>query len=409
MYGTAADPPCRLSLGRLKSIRQDMLQFSSFMDRRNTHLPESYWTAHQLCFIIHDVMTQALVSGEKCSVFRTTFKFRDDADHAAFEKADDVFVWLEQSRRVDERAALLVTTAFPAVLSDILHCFYEALETSRKAKLTISFMLVSKPLQESLYLLESVIADRSDFAEKLTFDPVKLWSQTGGGVEVHAKRIQKVIDALGEGDRFNAEYIAQLRYDKKAQDGFDGICNKAMHLFTNHDAIRTEPLNINFIFSGMDAKLTQWSYLYSRLPYLLAYMYCIVEHVYASIIPTDPVYLQDMDRRISALVLLWWETIEPPYKEPHLEKFVLTTRYRLFEHCREAGYRLPNRLDLETMADTGAFPDEPQAKVAERNLRYSQAAEVSGSPLIPPAIGKGPTLLLNLLLKIRRWLGKKAA
>jgi hypothetical protein len=253
-----------------------MLQFSSFANRVNTHLPESYWTAHQLCFIVHDVMTQLLVSGEKASAFSMTFKFRDEEDRAAFEKAEDIFVWLEQSRRVDEQAAFLVTTVFPAVLSDMLHCFYEALEVSRKAKLTISFMLVRKPLQESLYLLESVIADRSDFAEKLALDPVRLWSQTGGGVEVHAKRIQKVLDTLGESDRFNAEYLAQLRYDKNARDGFDGICNKAMHLFTSHDAIRTEPLNINFIFSGIDAKLTQWSYFYSRLPYLLVYLHRIV-------------------------------------------------------------------------------------------------------------------------------------
>jgi hypothetical protein len=275
---------------------------------------------------------------------------------------------------VDEQAAFLVTRAFPAVLSDMLHCFYEALEVSRKAKLTIGFMLVRKPLQESLYLLESVVADRSDFAEKLTLDPVKLWSQTGGGVDVHAKRIQKVINIIGEQHRFDAEYIAQLRYDKKARDGFDGICNKAMHLFTNHDAIRTEPLNINFVFSDIDAKLTQWSYFYSRLPYVLVYMHRIVEYVFATIMPTDPIYLQDMDRRISALVLLWWDTIEPPYTEPHLEKFVLTTRDWLVEHCRSAGYRPPNRVDLEKMADTGAYPDEPQAKIAERNLWYANAA-----------------------------------
>jgi hypothetical protein len=69
-----------------------------------------------------------------------------------------------------------------------------------------------------LFLLESVIADRSDFANKLATDPTKLWSQTAGGVEVHAKRIQKVLDVLDEGHRFNADYLAQLRYDKKAQD-----------------------------------------------------------------------------------------------------------------------------------------------------------------------------------------------
>ena len=203
-------------------------------------------------------MTQMLVSGQKSSIFNINIKFRDEADRLALEESNDVFVWLEQSRRVDERANLLVTTVFPAVLGDMLLCLYEALETSRKGKLAVSFMLLRKPLQESLFLLESVIVDRHDFAEKLASEPTKLWSQGAGGVEVHAKRIQKVLAILGETQRFDAKYIAQLRYDKAAQDGFDGICNKAIHLFTGHKAILTDPLNINFIFSNIGNITSQW-------------------------------------------------------------------------------------------------------------------------------------------------------
>ena len=89
----------------------------------------------------------------------------------------------------------------------------------------------------------------------------------------HANRIRKVLATLRDHRGYDAEYLAQLRYDKNAQDGFDGVCNKALHLFTGHDAIRTEPLNINFIFSDLDSMVTQWSYLYSRLPYLLSYIH----------------------------------------------------------------------------------------------------------------------------------------
>jgi hypothetical protein len=324
-------------------------------------------------------MTQLLVSGLRASAFTTAFEFRDAADHLAFEEADNVFDWLEQTRRTDERVTVLVATVFPKVLSDMLHCFYEALEISRKGKLTLSFMLVRKPLQESLFLLESILADRQDFADKLNADPVKLWSQGAGGLDVHTKRIQKVLNLLGESHRFDAQYLAQLRYDKAAQDGFDGICNKAMHLFTNHPSIRTEPLNINFIFSPSDSLRSQWSYLYSRLPYLLVYVHRIVEHVCASIAPTHAAYLWDMDRRISALVLLWWDTVEPLYAEPCLETFVLKTKDWLFQHCREAGYRAPRRRDLAKMANTGAYPGEPQAQMAERNRQFTVAAMASGS------------------------------
>ena len=165
-------------------------------------------------------------------------------------------------------------------------------------------MLLRKPLQESLYVLEAVIADRADFAQKLTEDPIKLWSQGIGGHEAHANNIQKVLEAVGENDRFDPHYLAQLRYDKNAEDGFDRICNKAMHLFTRHKSIKTEQMNINFIFSNWDGKQTEWSYIYSRLPYLLVYMHSIVEYVCESIAPTPPLCLNDVKRRISAQVLL---------------------------------------------------------------------------------------------------------
>jgi hypothetical protein len=48
-------------------------------------------------------------------------------------------------------------------------------------------------------------------------------------------------------------------------DGFAGMRNKALHLFTEHQALRTERLNINMIFSDDDARQTQWYYCYSRL------------------------------------------------------------------------------------------------------------------------------------------------
>lgn len=375
-----------------------MRQYSSLANRTNTILPPNKAAAHQLCFTVHDIMAQLLVSGQRAKAFRTHIEFRDDADRLAFENADDIFMWLDQSRRLDERADLLVTIVFPAVLSDMLHCFYEALESSRKAKLSIAFMLLRKPLQESLFLLESVIADRQDFGEKLNSEPMRLRSQKAGGIDAHAKRIQKVLELIGEDHRFDARYIAQLRYDKESQDGFDGICNKALHLFTDHKAIRTAPLNINFIFSDISSTMTQWSYLYSRLPYLLVYIHCIVEHVCATIAPTDPVYLDDMARRISAQVLLWWDTVEPSYYEQHLRNFVFQTRDWLFAHCKKAGYAAPSRPELAKMADTGAYPNELQNSIAERNLQFVHAAIASGSLIASPAGRAG-----GFLTKIRYW------
>lgn len=359
-----------------------MRNYPSITGKTGTFLPKTYWAGHELCFTLHDIMTQLLVSGERQSAFVTTFEFRDEADQNAFENADDVFAWLEQTRQIDERTILLVSTVFPRVLSDMLHCIYEALETSRKAKLGITYMLLRKPIQENLSLLETVVADRQQFAKSLIADPLLLRSQKMGGVEAHTKRIEKVLDVLGAANRFDARYLAQLRYDKAAADGFDGICNKAIHLFTEHKAIRTEPMNVNFIFSNWEAKLTQWSYLYSRLPYLLAYVHRLVEHVAATIMPTDPAYLHDMDRRISASILLWKEEIEPRYAHERLRLFVDETQGQLFAHCTEAAYRRPNKSDLERMAETGAYPGESEASVARRIAEFDRVAKSGIAPQI---------------------------
>jgi hypothetical protein len=355
-----------------------MRKLSSLTNRTNTSLPARHATAHDLCFTIHDVMTKLLICGRNASVFQMSFALQDEADRLAFEQMD-VFEWLDMSGRVDERADLLVTTVFPAVLSDMLHFIYESLETSRKGKLTIAYALLRKPLQESLSLLEYVVVDRAEFASRLAVNPVLLEGRAAGGVEQHNKRIQNVLDVLREQDRFDASYIAQLCYDNKSNDSFDGICQKAIHLFTKAPAILTEPMNINFIFSDIESAMTQWDYLYSRLPYLMVYMHLIVEYICGTIVKTDHVYVDDINRRISALVLLWWETVFPPYREAHLESFVDKTRSWLHLHCEKAGYRSPNRRDLIKMADTGAYPGEARASVAQRNLKYRLDAAACGS------------------------------
>jgi hypothetical protein len=86
-----------------------------------------------------------------------------------------------------------------------------------------------------------------------------------------------------------------------------------------------------------------------------------------------------MERRISALVLLWWETVEPNYADENLHKFVVQTGLTLSGRCQEAGYRDPTREDLVKMGDTGAYPRESRAKIAERNREFVRAAVASGS------------------------------
>jgi hypothetical protein len=85
---------------------------------------------------------------------------------SSLEQASEIFAWLEQNRRIEERADVLATTAFPALLSDLLHCAFEALVSFRKANLGLLNASPKVFAGQALFPRNNV-ADRLDFATKL--------------------------------------------------------------------------------------------------------------------------------------------------------------------------------------------------------------------------------------------------
>lgn len=144
-----------------------------------------------------------------------------------------------------------------------------------------------------------------------------------------------------------------------------------MHLFTGHHSIKTEDLNINFIFSGVKELPSQWKYFYSRLPYLLFYIYLVVERVLEDIAPTSEQYILDMMRRISAQFILASLDIEERYATYPNNKLVSSLSSWLTGHCVENDFPKPELSDLKKMAETGCFPNEPQESIDKRIASYS--------------------------------------
>lgn len=283
-------------------------------------LPEEFKPAHEFCFLLHDILVEALRSGEENEIFRGKIDFDDEEDQLAFGDATDIFDWLEKSGRLVDQGKVLSAIATPALLSDALLCIFDALKASERGRLSVAYMMLRKPIQESLFVFESMVLDETLFGELLANDPMKLRAEKAGGPDIQEVRVRGVLNAIRAKD-FDPRYIADLRYNKSAEDSFAGVCNQAMHLFTEHKAIRTSNLNINFIFSSMEAKHTQWAYLYSRLPYLLAYFRAVVEHLLARLSLTDPRYLADLQRRIDQAKSLWAQSVSEEYRCEPLRQF----------------------------------------------------------------------------------------
>ena len=315
-------------------------------------MPSEFSEAHNLCFLFHDVLVEALKSGEERNVFKGKVQFVNDEDREGFENASDIFEWLECTKKEADRGRILCSIVFPALLSDSLLCIYDALKASERGRLSTTYMLVRKPLQESLFLFEKMLIEPTEFGNLLAREPLKLRAGKAGGIEVHQRRIAASIDMVND-SRFSAEYITKLRYDKASEDSFDAICNQAMHLFTEHHAIRTSELNINFIFSGEDERLKQWKYLYSRLPYLLAYFYSIVEHVLEKIVVTDPAYLKLIKRRIFAQICLWSDTVTEDYWNEELATFVFGSHDWIRTEFEAKGLSAASKEKIVKLRNTG--------------------------------------------------------
>lgn len=365
--------------------------FGSLQNRKGTKLPEKFNFGHELSFLLHDIITNLYVTSKETNMFSVNIDIYEDEYKEFLENSEDIGKWILNTKEKNKSAKVLKTIVFPALLSDMLHCFYEALETSRKGKLTISYMLIRKPLQESLYLLEDIVLSELNFSDKFKknaesskLEPSEykknlkhLEFSSAGGKEGHAKRIEKIFEIMSSNFGLSPEYIAQLRYDKSSEDSFDIICNKAMHLFTTHEKIFTEPLNINMIFSGYSQFETQWAYLYSRLPYLLFYTWIIVEYLTNSIIETSQEYLDDIRRRVSALIILWWNEIDDFYKNEKLENFVKFQEEWLNNHCVKNGYKIPTKNNLIKIFKNGSFPNESKSSIKQRLKNYQDIYRIN--------------------------------
>lgn len=318
----------------------------------NNFLPKEFISGHELCFFIHDTLANILVNGEEEGVFNHEFDLEEKTAND-FENDENILEFLSENKLYEDRNKILKTIILPAILSDTLHCFYEALVSSKKGKLNITYMLIRKPIQETLYLLESIIIDEFTFGKNMSENPLKLRPSNAGGIEGHERRINIVLNKLGLSNLFSAKYLANLRYNKKCEDNFDGICNHAMHLFTEHEAIKTDKLNINFIFSDWESKLTQWAYLYSRLPYLLLYLYNIIEYLMEEIFPIQKLYIVEMELRISAHFVLWFEDLDELYYSDELLRIVESSKNNLNDFCINTLEKPFDKLIIENIANNG--------------------------------------------------------
>ncbi len=292
-------------------------------------LPEDFIFSHDFCLYLHDCLVQFIVEGEYGGVFQTTCKFKSNEEAEEFNKNPDlvIFDWLAEKGYSDVLGEVLLKTVFPALLSDFCHFVYEALSCSRKGKLTVAYALLRKPIKENLHYLEWLLADPEGLLSTLYNQPSK--ELAFGKISNPAKAkevIRKAISRTLYKDLYDAEFLYDLRFNKKVSYSLDASWNQAIHLITTKEPIATEQCNFNFVFSGDYEQLCQWQHIYMTLPWLLFYALDICEVLMAIIIKEPPSDIEEVLFHRSLGFLLWGHEflrfankLELP--EPNLKRF----------------------------------------------------------------------------------------
>lgn len=280
-------------------------------------IPKQYHFSHQYCFFLHDLLADVVVSGEKARIFNVSIKLRNksDAEEMSKRSGEELATWLEDNGYKDIVYLLTYKQICVALLSDLCHFVYEALECSQKGKLTVTYALLRKPFKENLFYLEWLLADPADFLRRFHFNSIKDLSVSGSrsvSPERKIAIIRKAMDKTKKKHWINPEFIYQLRYDKSVEFGLEKLWQRANHLITTFKFLETEDKNFNFVFSDDATRQSQWDYLYSFFPILLFHTMEIVEALIATFAKRKNEEYDITQLRTSIGLLLWIE--DGPWK-----------------------------------------------------------------------------------------------
>jgi hypothetical protein len=264
-------------------------------------LPQKYHFRHQYIFFLHDILAKIVKVGEKEGHFNQNIKL-DNADHQEIlksKKQEETYDTLMELGYADQLNLLLFKQIFVAVLTDFLQYIYTALETAEKGKLSVTYSLLRKPFKDNLFILEWILSEPDIFLsgfkstksyEEIAIDNIK---------QTDKIRIIKIANDRTGIPFLNAEFIYELRYDKSKPYGFESMWQQATHIITTSKHYRTEEMNLNFVFSDYNAKISQWENLYFLMPGLMLYTVNICWTIYHTLQPKSKIIDENMLSRIT--------------------------------------------------------------------------------------------------------------
>ena len=254
-------------------------------------VPPKFVARHEFCFYLHDMILHLLIEVENLKIRSGKFEI-SPSDQAIIQGTSEDFLdFLLKSDHRNQASRMLLNHVMVALVSDFLSFVYEGLIALSKRKFSVGFSLLRKPFKENLLHLSWMLADTVEYFEKFESSPATLMESRKTDQVARVKIIEKAIENCFIKDLFNAENIEKVIYDKNYDAGLASLFDKATHLVTGARAIRTEPLNLNFIFKDpRDDDIFESAY--SSISLVLMYAFTILSSELEKITPIDTSYVR---------------------------------------------------------------------------------------------------------------------
>lgn len=258
-------------------------------------LPQEYWKQQDYLLYVYDVIVDMLRQADRNKLSNFTLEFTDKEQATSFEKAEDIFEWMDKNGRHDTSIKIFESPVFFSLLKDFCFYIYESISCAERGKVTVAYTLLRKPIRDNLLYLEWLLSDKEEFYNKFLYGNVSDCDVSNRKVFTR-ERIEKIIKSasrkscMGKLMNYN-NLVYTLRFSNKEDIGLQRIWNQSMHLVTTSTNYTTDDGNLNFIFADEQIWKNYWNYYYLVMPQLMAYVIEICEALFLNVIKVDTLEL----------------------------------------------------------------------------------------------------------------------
>jgi hypothetical protein len=323
-------------------------------------LPKKYRPVNNICAIIYDQLTEIYKRANYKDLQEGNIKLDPKTQKLVKDLRENkihVLDWLKENELNDELTTLLTKNITLAVSSDFLNFIFESLSNAKRGKMTVAYALLRKPFMDELLILEQLLVDPHDFIQRF-FHSGNPEDYDPSDKNIDKKTIIKnAIGKLNANIVYTEDLIYDLRYNKSAPNGLNGMANHALHIVTRDKNYKTERQNLNFVFSGKDDFVEYWDHYYYFVPYLLIYSVSIIDTIIFNYLPDQA--NQDL-KAVKALrrfigTILWTEKTRQNLKKAS-NKMYEAMRMSIVLHCKKCKRDVKlTKPDFEYFFETETF------------------------------------------------------